>query len=133
MTDADLLNLTTSIVSSYVAGNTLPPEQLGKLICDTHNALGTLTLPTPNKSDQETPVVSVKKSVFNDHIVCLCCGREAKMLKRHIMTEHSLTVDQYRAKWGLPESYPMTAPGYSERRSALAKENGLGRGPNWRG
>ena len=33
-----------------------------------------------------------------------------------------------REKWGLPGDYPMVAPAYSERRSTLAKQFGLGRG-----
>ena len=37
-----------------------------------------------------------------------------------------LTPDEYRAKWGLPVDYPMTAPSYSEMRSALARSAGLG-------
>jgi predicted transcriptional regulator len=49
------------------------------------------------------------------------------MLKRHLMTEHNLTVDEYRSKWTLPGSYPMVAPNYAATRSALAKEMGLGK------
>jgi predicted transcriptional regulator len=49
------------------------------------------------------------------------------MLKRHVATGHGFTVDQYRARWNLPRDHPMTAPGYSERRSTLALEFGLGR------
>jgi predicted transcriptional regulator len=37
-----------------------------------------------------------------------------------------MTPKDYRAKWGLPDSYPMTAPGYSAIRSQLAKKAGLG-------
>jgi predicted transcriptional regulator len=37
-----------------------------------------------------------------------------------------MTPDQYRAKWGLPDSYPMVAPEYAATRSALAKKSGLG-------
>jgi predicted transcriptional regulator len=50
------------------------------------------------------------------------------MLKRHLATGHGLSVDQYRARWNLPREHPMTAPSYSERRSGLAKQIGLGRG-----
>jgi len=39
-----------------------------------------------------------------------------------------LAVDQYRARWNLTRDHPMTAPGYSERRSGLAKQVCLGRG-----
>lgn len=36
-------------------------------------------------------------------------------------------VSCYRAKWGLPASYPMVAPNYAATRSGLAKKIGLGR------
>ena len=49
-------------------------------------------------------------------------------MKRHL-TSHGLTPQQYRAKWGLPADYPMTAPNYSATRSAMAKDIGLGRKP----
>jgi hypothetical protein len=50
------------------------------------------------------------------------------MLRRHLVTGHGLTVEQYRARWKLPREHPMTAPSYSEQRSSLAKRIGLGRG-----
>jgi predicted transcriptional regulator len=50
------------------------------------------------------------------------------MLRRHLATGHGLTVEQYRARWNLPREHPITAPSYSERRSGLAKQIGLGRG-----
>jgi predicted transcriptional regulator len=49
------------------------------------------------------------------------------MLRRHIATAHGLTIDQYRARWNLPRDHPLVAPDYSERRSCLAKQIGLGR------
>jgi len=49
-----------------------------------------------------------------------------KMLKRHLMTDHKLTPDQYRARWGLPANYPMVAVNYAKIRSTLAKQIGLG-------
>jgi predicted transcriptional regulator len=52
-----------------------------------------------------------------------------KMLKRHLMTDHRLTPDEYRARWGLPADYPMVAPDYAEKRRELAKKIGLGRMP----
>ena len=49
------------------------------------------------------------------------------MLKRQLATGHALTVDEYRNRWGLGADYPMVAPGYAAKRSALAKEFGLGK------
>lgn len=75
----------------------------------------------------QEPAVPIRKSVFHDYIICLEDGTKRKVLKRHFKIAYNMTPEDYRTKWGLPHSYPMTAPGYAERRSTLAKENGLGR------
>ena len=49
------------------------------------------------------------------------------MLKRHLSATYAMTPDQYQAKWNLLADYPMVAPAYAEKRSDLAKSNGLGR------
>jgi predicted transcriptional regulator len=65
--------------------------------------------------------------VFPDYIVCLEDGKKLKMLKRHLQSAYGMTPDTYRERWGLPPDYPMVAPNYAERRSALARQIGLGR------
>jgi hypothetical protein len=51
------------------------------------------------------------------------------MLRRHISTRHSLNPDEYLKRWGLRRDNPLTAPAYSEQRSTMAKQLGLGRKP----
>jgi hypothetical protein len=63
-------------------------------------------------------------------VVCLDCGYRGKTLRRHISSRHSLSADEYRRRWGLRPDHPLTAPAYSEHRSTLAKQLGLGRKPN---
>jgi predicted transcriptional regulator len=74
-----------------------------------------------------TPTVSVRQSVRHDIVICLDCGYRGKTLRRHISVRHGLTGDEYRHRWGLRSDHPLTAPAYSEQRSTLAKERGLGR------
>jgi predicted transcriptional regulator len=74
---------------------------------------------------KQEPAVPVKKSVFPDYIICLEDGRKLKMLKRHLRS-FGLSPDTYRAKWGLPDDYPMVAATYAKHRSELAKQIGLG-------
>ncbi len=76
--------------------------------------------------------MSVRSSVKRDHIVCLEDGKKMTMLKRHLMTDHSLTPDEYRKRWGLAADYPMVAPDYADKRRELAKKIGLGRKPGQR-
>ena len=67
-----------------------------------------------------------------DHIICLEDGKKLKMLKRYLRTTHGMTPDEYRQRWGLPPDYPMVAPNYAAKRSALAKKIGLGKRPRGR-
>ena len=68
----------------------------------------------------------IKKSVTPDYLICLDDGKKLKMLKRHLRTAYNMSPDEYRAKWGLKDDYPMVAPAYAKARSALAKKIGLG-------
>jgi predicted transcriptional regulator len=124
---SSVLSLAAQIVSAHVANNTVTPDQLPKLINDVYRALNTVGQVVTEQPKAE-PAVSVKKSVFADHLVCLDCGKQFSTLKRHIRADHSLTVEQYRQKWRLPSTYPMISPDYAKVRSTLAKKIGLGRG-----
>jgi predicted transcriptional regulator len=119
--------LTTNIVAAYVRKNQIASDQLATLISTVHAALSGLGKPTSEAGDKRTPAVPIRRSVHRDYVVCLDCGWRGQMLRRHLSTGHGLTVEQYRARWNLPPEHPITAPSYSERRSGLAKELGLGR------
>ncbi len=118
--------LATKIVAAYVGNNTLTISDIPDLIQAAYTALVRAISPAPAPVEAQPPAVAVKKSVTPGAIICLECGKSQKMLKRHLLTAHDLTVDDYRAKWSLPADYPMVAPDYAARRSELAKASGLG-------
>src|SRR5712671_7522575 len=118
--------LTATIVGSYVRHHTVGADQVSDLIATVHRALGQLG--QPNQPEEvRTPAVSVRRSVSQDYVVCMDCGYRGKTLRRHISTRHGLSRDEYLKRWGLQRDHALTAPAYSERRSTLAKELGLGR------
>ena len=121
-----VLGLTAQIVSAHVRHNSVAPEALPGLIQEVYRTLLNIGQ-QPLQAEKPAPAVPVKQSVRQDRIVCLEDGRSFSMLKRHLMTDHKLTPQQYREKWGLPRDYPMVAPTYAQTRSALAKKIGLGR------
>jgi len=125
--DDTLLELTAEVVSAYAANNALPASQLPDVIQAVHRTLQGLQEPDAASHTKSQPAVSVKRSIRTDVIVCLECGTEHKMLKRHLKTSHNLTVAEYREKWELKPDYPMVAPSYAQHRSDLAKQFGLGR------
>jgi predicted transcriptional regulator len=117
---------TTEIVAAYLRHNQMPTDQVGSLITTVYSALKNMG--SPPEVEERTPAVPVRRSVHQDYVVCLECGWRGKMLRRHISSAHELTPAEYRARWSLSREHPLTAPGYSEQRSGLAKQSGLGRG-----
>ena len=119
--------LVALIVRSYVARNSVSVDQLPGLISEVHRSLNSLGREAPQAA--LVPAVPIKRSVQRDQVICLECGLRSQMLRRHLRVKHGLEAADYRARWKLSADHPLTAPSYSARRSALAKQLGLGRPP----
>ena len=120
-----LLQMTTKVVSAYVGNNTISDVQISDVIESVYGSLEGLG--TGAHQTKQKPAVPIKRSITPDHIICLEDGKKLKMLKRYLRTTHGMSPDEYRAKWGLAADYPMVAPNYAKKRSAFAKEIGLGK------
>ncbi|MGA0602786.1 MucR family transcriptional regulator [Caulobacter sp. KR2-114] len=124
--DPRLIALTADIVAAYVEGNRIAVDDLPAFIREVHASLA-------NPDGQQDAVeqatkltpAQIRRSVTAAGIVSFEDGKTYQALKRHLTTR-AMTVEQYKAKWGLPKDYPTTAPAYAARRSELAKAAGLG-------
>lgn len=124
----DLRAMTAKVVAAFVAHNPVSADQMGEIISTVHVSLRALESPASQEVVERCrPAIPVKKSVQADAIMCLECGKPLKMLRRHLRADHGLSVEEYRAKWGLPADYPMVALTYAEARSQMAKAIGLGK------
>jgi predicted transcriptional regulator len=132
MNNETLLTLTADIVSAHVSNNSVALTDVASLVAGVHQSLASLGKAIDVVPPVKVPVVSIKASIKPDYIVCLECGKKQKMLKRHLLTAHKETPEEYRIAFGLPASYPMVANNYSDRRRELAKSFGLGRKPGQR-
>ena len=123
--------MATGIVSAFVSHNAVPASEITSLLTGVYGTLTTLAGGgggTAQAGGEERPQLTsaqIKKSITPDALVSFEDGRQYKSLKRHLATR-GMTPEQYREKWGLPSTYPMTAPNYSAQRSELAKKLGLG-------
>jgi predicted transcriptional regulator len=126
--EQSLASLTAQVACAYVSKNTISTADLGRLIAEIARELRALgeerQAPAPEKL---APAVSVRRSIGRDHLVCLACGKNQRMLKRHLANEHDLTPNAYREMFSLKPDYPMVAPSYAEARRELAMKIGLGR------
>ncbi|MFB0491270.1 putative transcriptional regulator [Methylobacterium sp. OAE515] len=129
----DFINLTAGIVAAYVSRQPVAAADLPRLMRRVHEGLVALQKPaavagipaaTAPAIERPTPV-QIRKSIRDEGLTSFIDGRSYKTLKRHL-NAHGLTPERYRERYGLPEDYPMTAPGYAAQRSALAKAIGLG-------
>jgi predicted transcriptional regulator len=131
LSSSDIARMSADVVAAYVANNSVPQVQIPDLIRAIHGALAGLNqvqAPPAPPTEKQKPAVPVSRSVQDDYIVCLEDGAQLKMLKRYLRSRYSLSPEEYRRKWGLPADYPMVAPAYAARRSAFAREIGLGKG-----
>lgn len=134
-----LLEWTTNIVAAYLSKNEIDPRQLPQVLETVYGKLSSLGQspvrqfhsgaldPILSRGMAAAPAILVDKSITPDFIVCLEDGVRLKTLKRYLFRKYQLTPEQYRLKWGLPPNYPMVAPNYAAKRSALARKMGLGR------
>jgi predicted transcriptional regulator len=123
-----LAEVTSEVVAAYVAHNHVQPAELPNLIASVHAAFGGLGKPVEPEvlAEPLKPAVPVRKSITDEYLISLEDGRKLKSMKRYL-AGLGMTPADYRAKWGLPNDYPMVAPAYAARRSELAKNLGLGR------
>jgi predicted transcriptional regulator len=134
---SEVLKLTAQIVMSHASMSELSPEELVDEIKEIYNVLSSLDggamleEAIAGKLEEagavKKPPVPLKEIVKAKYVVCLECGKKMKTLKTHLRKAHNLTPKDYYKRFGLdPKKYPLVCKEYSEQRSKLAKERGLG-------
>jgi predicted transcriptional regulator len=120
--------LTARIVGAFVGKHSVAHADLPKLIHTVHDALKQAVEPEAAAVAETVKLTAaqIRKSIKPDALISFIDGKSYRTLKRHLTT-HGLTVEDYKAKFGLSKDYPTTAPSYSAARSAMAKALGLGR------
>jgi predicted transcriptional regulator len=125
-TNATLL-LTAKIAAAHVSHNKVAITDIAPLITKIHGALVKLGREKLPEATKQAPAIAIRASITPDYIICLEDGKRYKILKNHLMATYGMTPKEYRAKWNLPANYPMVAPNYAAKRSAIAYKIGLGR------
>ncbi len=132
---SEVLKLTAEIVISHASISELSPQELVDEIKEVYNVLNALAgeapeILSPEKGEGEEvkkPSIPLKDIVKDKYVVCLECGKKLKTLKAHLRKAHNLKPKEYFKRFGLdPKKYPLVCKDYSEQRSRMAKERGLG-------
>jgi len=91
---ASIVGLAADVVAAYVSNNKLAASDLPVLIQRTFGALSDVH--GAKREEPPKPATSIRKSVTDAHLVCLEDGERLKSLKRHLMSRHGLTPEEYR-------------------------------------
>lgn len=154
MDSFDPRQATLDLVTAFVNNNSLKAEELPKLLTNVFGAIAGFEDEQPEAAPQEiepevypdNPVpapepevivameseapkaaVSIAESISNpEYILSMITGEKMKTLARHLK-RHGLDPQGYRARFGLPDDYPMVAPAYSELRRSVARKMELGK------
>ena len=112
------------VAAAYLGNNKMSSAEVPEFCRRIADALASGRSPAI-VSAATVPAIDPANSVTDDWVICLEDGVRMKMMKRHLRVKFRMTPEQYRAKWGLPEDYPMVAPAHARRRAAIAMETGF--------
>lgn len=71
---------------------------------------------TPATSVKEEPAVDPKKSIREQSVICLECGKKFKVLTKKHLATHDLTPEEYKQKWGFNKNQALIAKGLARDR-----------------
>lgn len=118
--------IAAQVLCAYLSRNAVPPDDLPGLSARTYAALeAALASGTGGAPIRPPTPEEIAASIGHDAIVSFENGRRYRSLRRHLK-QLGLTDEQYRAKWGLPDNYPLVARSFSDLRSAAARERRFG-------
>jgi predicted transcriptional regulator len=127
LSDADHLRDTAHLVAAILQRTPLPADVIPDLVRGIHRALEAVDeLDTGQAGILRPSPEDIQRSIRPEFLISFEDGRPYKVLKQHLR-HLGMTAETYRAKWGLPDDYPMVAATYSRRRSRKARDAGFGR------
>lgn len=129
-TDRDLVVMTSAALNAAIGSGSIEAADAPDFVAAVHKAFKALGEPValaqPDVPTIARPQEQISASITPDALVSFEDGKSYKSLKRHL-TSRGLTPETYRAKHGLPPTYPMVAESYAAKRSELARSMGLGK------
>jgi predicted transcriptional regulator len=118
--------MAAQVLCAYLSRNTVSADDLPGLSARTYAALeAALASGAGGAPVRALTAEEIAASVSHDAIVSFENGRRYRSLRRHLK-QLGLTDEQYRAQWGLPDTYPLVARSFSDLRSTAARGQRFG-------
>lgn len=149
MNTSRYVELTASVAAAHLHGTGMPTSDIPDFLRTIHSTLVSLDKGAPVTAEvslRDAPPADVdvplrddadadadaegfirggRRTLYDDHLVCLEDGKDVVLLVRHLR-HLGLDPSAYREKWSLPDDYPMVAPRYSREKREIALRSNLG-------
>jgi predicted transcriptional regulator len=133
-----LLDITADLVKAQASVEPMSARQIRLSLIETFSTLQRLQRaeerglfldsgPTKEARTEEGQKVTKepRQSIHDDKVVCLECGTEMRQLTTKHLSQHNITIREYKQKWGFALKQPLSAKRLTRARSLAAKKRGL--------
>ena len=132
--EKSLVELSADIIAAQAQGNTMTTAELAEGLQTVFQTLQALHQDSHNGMDESgNPSETLAylrqnplKSIQRNQVICLESGKAYKLLSNRHLALYGLTPKEYKKKWGIPMTTPLSSRALTLRRRKLAKEQGMG-------
>lgn len=115
------------IVKAQASVRAMNVEEIGTMVQDLVKKLDAISGGVEIEAAQPVaaagPVMDPKKSIKENAIVCLCCGKSFKILTKKHLAEHGLDKKSYLAQFGLKKGTTLACKALVKNRKAVMAES----------
>jgi predicted transcriptional regulator len=114
-----ILNMTRDLILAQVRQRAIDADGINDWLRTTHGTL--LRLWLAEHQPAALPLLAGepadwRKSIKNRHITCLICGDRYRQISIKHLATHALTLAEYRERFDIPRSQPLSARAVTARR-----------------
>jgi len=131
-----LLEMSTEIISAQARHKVMALEEIADSLRTVFQALREIQqvgngLDASEFDDSDDSLGYLRqnplRSIQRNQIICLESGKPYKLLSNRHLALYGMTPREYKKKWGIPMTMPLSSRSLTNRRRKLAKELGMGK------
>ena len=129
-----LIELSAEIIAAQARNQTMSPDDMSQGLRTVFQTLQELhqahEVAASSDSDTSNNLAYLRQhpleSIQRHQVICLESGKAYKLLSNRHLALYNMTPREYKKKWGIPQTTPLSARTLTQRRRKLAKELGMG-------
>jgi predicted transcriptional regulator len=117
----DTLTAALEIVKAQASVRNMTEEEINSMILNITRGIKAAISEEPITQDQQ-PAVDPKKSIKENTVTCLECGKQFKVITRKHLAKHDLAPEEYKEKWGFKKSTSLVCKALARSRRKKMQE-----------